>query len=469
MHKQLLNSFRLQRLETPDSENTLSHYDMAFQTVAKAMQLKKLIDRARYYLPKIGRCVSLELDFRRRLGREDEDEDYRNRTKQNTKAKRDKQLENLQDKLVEIYGTQGFKMERFGFENAGISVLGKDFASMENILLEDVEKWYTTGTSSGFGNVLKQETEHNAEVRSSRELDPSQFSVSQELLDDIALKWGNDFVPRSVTVRPYKLVIYGPGDHFKLHKDTPEAHLCGTFLITLFQDCSPCDAFEIHQNGDSSGWSSNHGNGWCAFYPDIVHSVRALETGYRAILSFKVFAKETEAPQEWSADEALILRVQNVADQIQNLNRPLGILLNHHYGYESKSLYGCDKRLLDALKEKGLQVETKPVLVHFEGTGPYPGDYWTTDVSVSSDVYSLTEEALEFVRKCLEGEEVEEEYTESTTNLVFLDGHDPDSEGLWHNEELEEIEHTGNESQPHSENSVYVRYAAIVMSKDNIA
>ena len=463
VNRQCLNSFCL---STPDSENTSSHYNMAFRTVAKAVQLKNLIDQARHHLPTIGRCVSLELNFRRSFGEEDE-EAYRR--KKNTRVTKDKKLENLQDQLVSIYRTQGFKMKEYGFEQAKISVLGKDFAAMENILLEDVQKWYSTGTFSGFGNVQKQQTEYNAEVRSSHELDPSQFSVSQELLDDIALKWGKDFAPQSVTVQPYKLVIYGPGDHFILHKDTPEAHLCGTFLITLFQSCSPGDAFEIHQNGDSSGWDSDAQNGWCAFYPDIVHSITPLESGFRAILSFKVFTKEAKAQEEWTMDDALISRVQNVADQIRNLKRPVGILLKHHYGYKSKSLYGCDKRVLDGLKQKGLQVEMKPVLVHFEGTGPSLVEYADKNVqSVSSDVYSLTEEALDFVRKRLEGEKVKR-YREATKNLVFLDGHDPESESPWHHEFEEEIEYVGNGCQSHSENSVYVRYAAIVTLKDNMA
>jgi len=192
---------------------------MAFQTVVKAMQLKNLIDGARHHLPKIGRCVSLELDFRRRVRNKAEEERYINGRKWHLKPIRDKKFESLQDKLVEIYRAQGFKMASSGFEEAGISVLGKKFAWVEDIFVEDVERWYAAGTLSGFGNVLKQETEHNAQVRSSRELDSSQFSVSQHLLDDIALRWGDDFVPRSVTVRPYKLVIYGPGDHFtKIHR-----------------------------------------------------------------------------------------------------------------------------------------------------------------------------------------------------------------------------------------------------------
>ena len=447
---------------------------MAFQTVAKAMELKTLIDNAHNYLPKIGRCISLEVDYRRRLIEdededEDEEEDYEYKKQRKTTVSRGKKLEKLHDKLVEIYKTKGFRMASSGFERASISVLGKEFVSLRNISNLDVENWYRVGASSGFGNVLNQETQHDALVRSSRELDPSQFSVSQELLDDVALKWEKEFVPASVTVQPYKIVIYGPGDHFKFHRDTPAERLCGTFLISLFQDCDPSYAFELHQSGDYWIWSSKGGNGWCAFYPDIPHVVHPLHSGFRAILSFKIFAKETENPQEWGINMVVKMNAKSFADEIQELNRPLGILLNHHYGYDSKSMYGCDKLLIDELMGKGLQVEMKPVLVHFEGQGPCGCQYEEPEVSVRSMVYSLTEEALEFVRKCQEQNQVEEQYTESNTDLVFLDGHGREREGLWDKEEQAQIEYTGNESQPHSENSVYVRYAAIVMSKDTMA
>ena len=38
---------------------------MNYQTAAKAVELKNLIDKAHLYLPKIGRCLSLELEFKR--------------------------------------------------------------------------------------------------------------------------------------------------------------------------------------------------------------------------------------------------------------------------------------------------------------------------------------------------------------------------------------------------------------------
>lgn len=398
-------------------------------------------------------------------------------------------LQKIQNNLAKIYALTGYRMERSGFEDGVIKVLGKDILSLRDISKENIQKWYASGVASGFGNVMKQETQHNTQVRSSRELDASQFTVSQKLLDDIALKWrqafippsvslktnkatlwrhGQRFVPESVRVQPYKIVIYGPGDHFQPHRDTPEENLCGTFLISLFDDCEPDSVFEISENGEHETWCSDEGNGWCAFYPDIPHRVRPLDSGYRAILSFKLFSTKSERPVEWSTNTATKIKVDSLANDIKNLQIPVGILCNHEYGYKSKSIYGADKLLLDAFKNKGLQVEMKPVLIHLSGEGPRPTCY-SMPGHVSSKVFSITDEELDYVHRRLLGEEIIPEFTKSDEDIVFLDGQSGRYFGLWESEEKPEIEHTGNESQPHSERSVYVRYAAIVTPKDGAA
>ena len=212
---------------------------MTFRTVAKAVELKNLIDHAHKYLPNIGRCISVELDFRRRhidLEEGEEDISYYRKWKQKT-SRTPLKFEKLQKKLANIYNLKGYETEKYGFEDSSITILGKEIQSLSDISLEEVEKWYVAGASSGFGNVTKQETQHDAHVRSSRELNTTQFTVSQGILDSVALKWGKTFVPKSITVQPYKIVIYGPGDHFQFHKDTPEDNLCGTFLISLYECC----------------------------------------------------------------------------------------------------------------------------------------------------------------------------------------------------------------------------------------
>lgn len=143
-----------------------------------------------------------------------------------------------------------------------------------------------------------------------------------------------------------------------MHKDTPEEKLCGTFLISIFEDCKPKNVFEILQNGVSKTWLHKR-NEWCAFYPDTPHRIGVLESGFRAILGFKVFAQDSDFIRDKSST------IESLMDEIMTGIKKvklIGILLKHHYGYNSKSIYGCDEILLKHLKDRGLNVELVPVL-----------------------------------------------------------------------------------------------------------
>ena len=161
-----------------------------------------------------------------------------------------KELENIHKLLGDVYYTP---MSDSGYwdKDSSIQVLGEEIRLSE-ISRTHVEKWYAEGSSSPFGNVSKQQTEYNDEVRSSREFDVTKFTVSNEILEDVADKWGDSFIPRCVKVQPYKVIIYGPGDHFQIHKDTPEENLCGTFLLSLYQDCKPDRPFQIRDQARST-------------------------------------------------------------------------------------------------------------------------------------------------------------------------------------------------------------------------
>ena len=224
-------------------------------------------------------------------------------------------------------------------------------------------------------------------------------------------------------------------------------------------------------------------NGWCAFYPDIPHRINVLESGYRAILNFKIFIKEPSVKEpsclSWGETESNL--VNAVVDEIEKAGFPLGILMKHHYGYDSNTIYGCDKLLLDCLRKKGFSVEIKPVLIYFEGVDR---DWERNDPkdrgSIQSSVYSLTNDTLNIVRPKLENlfpnifknsSAIDYDELENTSNkrqkndvsneLLFIDGIENNSSGLWE-ENKETGGHLGNESRPYSETSVYVRYAAIV-------
>src|SRR5208282_4195774 len=71
----------------------------------------------------------------------DRKDDEKQETKGETQAK-PLTLVQIQNKLVKIYDIQCYRMEESGFEDSSINVLGKEFQSLGDISLEDVEKWY---------------------------------------------------------------------------------------------------------------------------------------------------------------------------------------------------------------------------------------------------------------------------------------------------------------------------------------
>jgi hypothetical protein len=200
-------------------------------------------------------------------------------------------------------------------------------------------------------------------------------------------------------------------------------------------------------------------------------------------LSFKVFVKDGVNEPWW--ENIVSKMVTNIVDDIQQWKAPLGILLKHHYGYDSKTIYGCDKILLDVLEQRNVKVDIKPVLIKFKGVG---SDFFYGDDSmqdVYSSVYYLTDNALDTVRTGLETEEREEtenldecedsddeehydnnrakrQKMDTSAEILFVDGVKKNKTGIWGKAVKDAAENLGNHSRPHSETSVYVRYAAIL-------
>ena len=203
-------------------------------------------------------------------------------------------------------------------------------------------------------------------------------------------------------------------------------------------------------------------------------------------MSFKLFAKDSVSLRD-SQHSASRLLVEDIVNRIEKLKTPLGIILRHHYGYESKSIYGSDRLLLDGLEERGLGFDLQPILICFDGEGSHIGGEGYTE----SNVYTLTEESLDIVRETLEGGPDEDEYAFENTRkrrkenndkqMLFIHGckrepsnysrngfqklWESDRDGLWVSEDHEAADWTGNSSRGYSEHSVYVRYAVMVRPK----
>jgi len=202
-------------------------------------------------------------------------------------------------------------------------------------------------------------------------------------------------------------------------------------------------------------WKPWRGIEWCAFYPDITYRVNTLVKGYRAILSFKVFAAELG---EWNSNSINKAQMEAFVQSLLALNTPVGILLK---SYNREGVSGCDKFLLDTLENHGVQVHLTPVLIHFSGEAPD-----LEETTTRSNVYIVTDKALEHVRTGLSGAKAKKKYNKDcgANEIVFLDGHGSKTDHLWQHEANEEIGEKKRQ-RSYSEKSVYIRSALIAGSQ----
>ena len=234
--------------------------------------------------------------------------------------------------------------------------------------------WFEKSAISGYGEI---HSKFDSKVRSAREIPASEFEVEPEFLRQIQWIWGDRFLPRVVRAEPYKIHLYGPGGHFKSHRDTPETSLVGTFLVGL---------------GDTSSNSEGHfciadkklraePCSWVAFHPDIPHEVTKLEDGHRAVLEFKIFRVADSEP-----DILPEARVKRILDQIP---APFGLLTTHQYSMDTTSLNGIDALLSAYGRSRNARMF--PVVNVFHGSS---GDSYSPSKS-KSRVYPFTRAHLD--------------------------------------------------------------------------
>ncbi|KAJ6518925.1 hypothetical protein C8R45DRAFT_1204224 [Mycena sanguinolenta] len=375
---------------------------------------------------------------------------------------------------------------------------------------ERLRKWYEAGAISGYGDVKAQETKVDPDVRDAREIPASEFGVSADLIAKVQNIWSTHFFPTHVRAEPYKIHIYGPGGKFKAHRDTPETDLVGTFLVGLGDNSKTGDwrgALEVKGKGGKTCHDASAGS-WVAFYPDVEHSVREIVSGYRAVLAFKIFRQHLETP-EVPADVALKRRIK---DLLVQLRQPYGILLQHYYSAGTADLNGFDAVLHAAASETDGDVKLLPVLIRWIASRPGNFDTYGYDDSESessADVFPMTkmhvDTVLEHIQASAEKEEEDEHEDEeeeekkdkeeeeeedyrrtsrfskkrlfvdlkgtdaewinyqSTTSIPFYSPQFSGTTVAWKDEVQEAIEHTGNESRPHQEDSIYLSYAIVVL------
>ena len=320
--------------------------------------------------------------------------------------------------------------------------------------------WFEHSVISGYGDMQALETKVDPDVRNAREIPASEFSVKPELLNQIQKKWGSHFLPRKVRAEPYKIHLYGPGGHFKSHRDTPETGLVGTFLVGL-GDTSTGSRGNFHIADKTLKAGACH---WVAFHPDVPHKITKVEGGYRAVMAFKIFRVADNKDEILPAQ--LEARVKKVLDRIPV---PFGLFMMHQYSIGTTSLNGFDALIAAYSHSRNdIQARMLPVVTTFSGEVFYR-DLLSRGYEnyAKSRVFPFTTAHVDILlKKNVAQAEKQVKWLEGFSKIPFY-SLDIKSMEAWKEDHPNGMNYTGNEADSVREDSVYFSYAILFLPQSS--
>ena len=347
-------------------------------------------------------------------------------------------------------------------------------ADVTSALESRLKKWHSHAKVSGYGDVREQVTKVDKNVRQAKEIPASEFSVDPELLERIADLWDQNFFPNTgVRVEPYKIHLYGPGDHFSVHHDTPQQGLVGTFLLGL-GDTTRYGGLTV----DGEGHRADEGH-WCAFYPDVPHKIKEID-GHRAAIAFKLFrTSEVDEADAKETDTSVAVR-QQVSQLVGTMEAPFGILLQRKYCLGTTSFTGFDAVLVNAARTlPGVDVRHLPIILQSsanwgdsEGVPGLGYSSSTYDMKCSTTVYPFTKGHVDALIEYVEHSTTKKPNNHSACGAPWLEG----VEGVpffsldlrqslftYQEDANESNAYVGNEVEMCREDSIYLSYALLVL------
>jgi hypothetical protein len=186
----------------------------------------------------------------------------------------------------------------------------------------------TAGTPAGYGNLMSGKTEFDTGVRKARALTASQVRVAINgceapagpVFAALAAEAAEVLFPddsRAVEFVLNKVNLYGPGDHFARHVDTPASGVVGTLVITCPRSQYPWEGQGLTLHGpparesDADGSGTGTGSGvseaqvaaaaageadtyatYAMFYSDVVHEVCPVLSGVRVSIAYNIVLKD---------------------------------------------------------------------------------------------------------------------------------------------------------------------------------
>jgi len=335
----------------------------------------------------------------------------------------------------------------------------------DDIVLNLLPEWLKNAAVSSYGDVRNQDTKIDLDVRNACEIPPDEFSVDKELLDRIEAAWAERFLPRKVRAEPYKIHLYGPGGHFKSHRDTPEMNLVGTFLLGLGDTVQMTRETKgnLFVDGIENGLAAAPGS-WVAFHPDVPHAILPLpKSHYRAVIAFKIFSvpddsEPTETPIQASVNEALA-----------KMHLPFGIFLDRQYCMGTSKLSGFDTILLTAAysRKDKCRVYTLPVVTKFHSERPVGDDEYNKDLA-ETKVYPFTEAHVEVLLGRRLNATSEVPWLKDVEDLPFYYLGLGENTITWADNRDDGSEYIGNESRPARQDSIYLSYSLVVLPGESV-
>ncbi|KAH8897397.1 hypothetical protein GQ53DRAFT_838018 [Thozetella sp. PMI_491] len=250
------------------------------------------------------------------------------------------------------------------YANPGLQIDGEKLIPLP-LTARDAEAIKSVCRRAPFGK--GDETVVDMSVRKTWELDHSQIKLAnpawsqffKELVKGAADKLGLG----GVSAKPHKLLLYEEGSFFKRHKDSEkEKGMVGTLVVCL---PSKHDGGDVHVSfgAQHQTFSTASASGFditaLAWYSDVTHEVKELVSGYRLVLTYKLF-QTPEAPGTGGSAASLLHQTQQLqvlfADWKANFDNQhmLVYSLDHQYTETSISLQnmkGRDKAVCRTLND----------------------------------------------------------------------------------------------------------------------
>lgn len=235
----------------------------------------------------------------------------------------------------ETYTNPGLNIKKYG--PVGLPLASRDAEAIARFCKQ-----------SPFGK--GDETLVDTSVRRTWELDASEFECQNPLwgtfLQTLASQTLEDLgVTVTAEGEAYKLLLYEEGAFFKAHKDTEKVPgMFGTLVVCLPSYHTGGEVRLLHNGKErilATATSSSHGLSSLAWYSDVSHEVKPVQSGYRLVLTYNLVQGLTAPMHTAAALDQTHVQLERLLKRWNTEFLDVGRLLyplEHQYTQSSMSL-----------------------------------------------------------------------------------------------------------------------------------